>query len=72
MKWTYAGGALEFEGRPLEEGGAVIIAACDESVRPGLFNVHAVNDLTVAGDLAHRGARVPQENCAKPSHTHTY
>lgn len=53
LKWTYADGALEFEGRPLEEGGAVIVCACDESVRPGLFKVHAVNDLTVPDDLAH-------------------
>lgn len=53
MKGTYVDGALEFEGRPLKEAGAVIITTGDESVRPGLFKVHAVNDLTVPTDLTH-------------------
>lgn len=71
IEWTYADGALEFEGRPLEEGGAVIIAARDESVGPGLFEVYAVNDLTVTDDLTHRGTRVPQEHCTEPTQVHT-
>lgn len=71
IEWTYADGALEFERRPLEEGGAVIIAACDESVGPGLFEVYAVNDLTVTDDLTHRGTRVPQEHCTEPTQVHT-
>lgn len=64
---THAHGELELEGRPLEEGGAVVIAAGDQAVWPSLLDVHAVDDLVVASDLAHRGASVPQEDCTEPA-----
>lgn len=68
---TYANGALELEGRPLQEGGAVVVAAGHQTIRPRLFDVHAVDDLTVTHNLSHRRARIPEEHGAEPAQTHT-
>lgn len=51
---TYTHGALEFEGRPLQEGGAVVVAARDQTIRPRLFDVDGVDDLAVTHDLSDR------------------
>lgn len=65
-KSTYANGKLELERRPLKERGAVIIAACHQSVRPALLDVHTVDDFVVSRDLAYRRATVPQEDGSEP------
>ena len=56
---TYADCKLELEWWPLKERGTVIITARGQPIRSALLDVHAIDDLVVSCDLAHRRATVP-------------
>ena len=58
--------SLEAEGRALIPAHQVVLACSDHSEGSGLLQVDGIDGLAVSNDVTHRGARVPQENVAKP------
>ena len=63
---THSSSKLELERRPLEEGGAVVIAASYKAVGTLLPYVNAVDYFRVGSEVSDGGAAVPEEDGSKP------